>query len=90
MTDDARLTMHANELQANPAFMKILEDMKADQIRAFQACPMGDDEARFRFQTILNLCDDFAARLKRYADAGKFEPAETPAEEKARKRWAYF
>ena len=85
-----RLTMHANELQGNAAFMKILDDMKADQVRAFQACPMGDDNARFRCQTILNLCDDFAARLKRYADAGKFEPAETLAEEKARKKWALF
>ena len=32
-----RLTMYANELQGNAAFMKILEDMKADQVRAFQA-----------------------------------------------------
>lgn len=91
MTEQSRIEMHAAELDGNPAMHQILADMKADTVRAFQAIPAGfeGDELRFRYQTILNLVDDFGVRLKRYAMAGKFEAEEQkPAERK--RLWAVF
>lgn len=90
MTEKSRIEMHAAELNGNPAIHQILSDMKADTVRAFQAIPAGfeGDDLRFRYQTILNLVDDFGARLRRYAEAGRFEPDEKP--EERRRKWAVF